>query len=54
MLVLWERRVTLASGIREPVLPWRFMKERAMLGILLYAPIPEGLQRWINPKANTP
>lgn len=34
-LVLWERRVTLANGVREPVLPWRFMKNRAMIGILL-------------------
>lgn len=30
----WERRVTLKSAIREPVLPWRFLTSRAMIGIL--------------------
>lgn len=35
LLILWERHVTLSNGIREPVLPWRFLTNRQMLGILL-------------------
>lgn len=34
-LLVWERRVTLADGVMEPVLPWRFLNNRAMAGILL-------------------
>jgi formate hydrogenlyase subunit 3/multisubunit Na+/H+ antiporter MnhD subunit len=34
-LLLWERRVSLASKIREPVLPWRFVTDRALIGILM-------------------
>ncbi|KAI0173109.1 major facilitator superfamily domain-containing protein [Hypoxylon sp. FL1284] len=34
-LLLWERHVTLANGIREPILPWRFFTDHAMAGILL-------------------
>lgn len=33
-ILLWERHVT-KSVVREPVLPWRFVQDRAMLGILL-------------------
>ncbi|KAG6362567.1 hypothetical protein INS49_007659 [Diaporthe citri] len=35
LLILWERHVTLSDGIREPVLSWRFLINRQMLGILL-------------------
>lgn len=35
VLLLWERHVTLSSHAREPVLPWRFFTNRAMVGILL-------------------
>ncbi|KAI5927647.1 putative multidrug resistance protein fnx1 [Camillea tinctor] len=34
LLLIWERRITLANTIREPVLPWRFFTNRAMIGIL--------------------
>lgn len=34
-LLWWERRVTQENGLREPVLPWRFVQDRAMVGILL-------------------
>lgn len=34
-LLWWERRVTLGETLREPVLPWRFIQNRAMVGILL-------------------
>lgn len=34
-MLLWERHVTLSSRVREPVLPWRFFTNRAMVGILL-------------------
>lgn len=34
-LVLWERKVTLAEGPRQPVLPWRFLTSKAMSGILM-------------------
>lgn len=33
-LVFWERRVTMAGGPQEPVLPWRFIINRAMVGTL--------------------
>ncbi|KAI1180324.1 putative multidrug resistance protein fnx1 [Nemania sp. FL0916] len=31
----WERYVTLSNSIREPILPWRFLLNREMMGILL-------------------
>lgn len=34
-LVVWERRVTLADATREPVLPWRFLTSRVIVGTLL-------------------
>ncbi|KAI1171984.1 putative efflux pump antibiotic resistance protein [Nemania sp. FL0916] len=34
-LILWERRVTLKDDVREPVLPWRFLTDRVIAGILL-------------------
>ncbi|KAI1338781.1 putative multidrug resistance protein fnx1 [Xylariaceae sp. FL0016] len=34
-LVLWERHVTLAATIREPILPWTFLSRRQMLGTML-------------------
>lgn len=34
-LVLWERYITNHSKTVEPVLPWRFMQDRAMLSLLL-------------------
>lgn len=34
-LVLWERRVTLADGTRQPVLPWTFLTDRVVMGLLL-------------------
>ncbi|KAI6090284.1 major facilitator superfamily domain-containing protein [Hypoxylon rubiginosum] len=34
-LVVWERHVTLSDKVREPILPWRFLVNRQMLGILL-------------------
>ncbi|KAH9887452.1 MFS multidrug transporter-like protein [Xylariomycetidae sp. FL2044] len=34
-LCLWERRVTLTDGAREPILPWRFFVDRVQVGIFL-------------------
>ncbi|KAI0473346.1 putative multidrug resistance protein fnx1 [Xylariaceae sp. FL0804] len=34
-LTVWERYVTTSRGVREPVLPWTFLINRQMLGILL-------------------
>ncbi|KAF2016768.1 putative multidrug resistance protein fnx1 [Aaosphaeria arxii CBS 175.79] len=34
-LVYWERKVTLANDMREPVLPWVFLANRVVLGLLL-------------------
>ena len=34
---VWERRVTLAATIKEPVFPWRFVQSRVWVGMLLYA-----------------
>ncbi|KAI0886605.1 putative multidrug resistance protein fnx1 [Annulohypoxylon maeteangense] len=34
-LVFWERHVTRANGAREPILPWRFLTNRHMMGVLL-------------------
>ncbi|KAI2469978.1 major facilitator superfamily domain-containing protein [Annulohypoxylon bovei var. microspora] len=35
VLIAWERHVSLNSIIREPVLPWTFLTNRIMVGILL-------------------
>ncbi|PYH88111.1 MFS general substrate transporter [Aspergillus ellipticus CBS 707.79] len=37
MFFLWERLVTLREGLVEPVFPWRFMKNRVWLAMLLNA-----------------
>ncbi|KAK2601759.1 hypothetical protein QQS21_004643 [Conoideocrella luteorostrata] len=34
-LLWWERRLTIANGTREPVLPWRFFTNHARDGTLL-------------------
>ena len=34
-LLLWERRITTQNKTVEPVLPWRFMQNRVMIGLLL-------------------
>ncbi|KAI0490482.1 putative multidrug resistance protein fnx1 [Xylaria cf. heliscus] len=34
-LAIWERYVTLSNTTREPILPWRFLLNREMMGILL-------------------
>ncbi|KAI0472610.1 putative efflux pump antibiotic resistance protein [Xylariaceae sp. FL0804] len=34
-LVLWERRVCLADTICEPILPWQFLTNRVIVGMLL-------------------
>lgn len=33
--LLWERRVTLLSECIEPVFPWRFLRNRVWMGMLL-------------------
>lgn len=33
----WEKRVTTASSVREPVFPWRFMQSRVRVGLILFA-----------------
>ncbi|KAI0531883.1 putative multidrug resistance protein fnx1 [Xylaria digitata] len=33
-LGIWEHRVTLSEGKQEPILPWRFFTNRAMISIL--------------------
>jgi hypothetical protein len=35
ILLVWERHITMHSKTVEPVLPWRFMENRAMLSLLL-------------------
>ncbi|KAI4861555.1 putative efflux pump antibiotic resistance protein [Hypoxylon rubiginosum] len=34
VLLIWERYVTLSNKVREPVLPWRFLVNRQMVGLL--------------------
>jgi hypothetical protein len=34
-LLFWERIITLRASVMEPVLPWRFMKNRAMVSLML-------------------
>jgi Na+/melibiose symporter-like transporter len=34
-LLLWERRLTLQDTTVEPVFPWRFVKNRQMLSLML-------------------
>ncbi|KAH9892320.1 putative multidrug resistance protein fnx1 [Xylariomycetidae sp. FL2044] len=35
ILLFWEHYVTKADKVREPVLPWRFLTNRQMVGLLL-------------------
>ncbi|KAI1638591.1 putative multidrug resistance protein fnx1 [Biscogniauxia mediterranea] len=35
VLLFWERYVTRCDSVREPILPWRFITNRQMMGILL-------------------
>ncbi|KAI1850144.1 hypothetical protein JX266_004523 [Neoarthrinium moseri] len=35
VLAIWERHVTLAEKVTEPILPWRFFLNRRMISILL-------------------
>ncbi|KAF2464555.1 MFS multidrug transporter-like protein [Lindgomyces ingoldianus] len=35
VFIVWERRVTLASGIMEPIFPWRFLQSRVRIGMIL-------------------
>ena len=35
IFLFWERRVTLRSGIQEPIFPWRFIQSRVWMGMLL-------------------
>ncbi|KAK2616093.1 hypothetical protein N8I77_002802 [Diaporthe amygdali] len=35
LLILWKRHVTLSNNVREPVLSWRFLTNRQMVGTLL-------------------
>ncbi|KAI1267056.1 MFS multidrug transporter-like protein [Xylariaceae sp. FL1019] len=37
VFLIWERRVTLAAGIREPIFPWRFVQDRVWVGMILCA-----------------
>ena len=34
--LMWERMVTRAAKVREPVFPWRFVQSRVWVGMLLY------------------
>ncbi|KAI1244498.1 hypothetical protein MGN70_014370, partial [Eutypa lata] len=34
-LMVWERHVTISNRVREPILPWNFLTNRQMMGILL-------------------
>ena len=39
IFLAWERFVTKAERLREPVFPWRFVQSRVWIGMLLYAQI---------------
>jgi hypothetical protein len=34
-LLFWERVITLRASMMEPVLPWQFFKNRAMVSLML-------------------
>jgi Na+/melibiose symporter-like transporter len=34
-LLIWERIITLQASVMEPVLPWHFLKNRAMVSLIL-------------------
>lgn len=38
LFLLLERKITRYNGVREPVLPWRFLQSRISLGLFLYVP----------------
>ncbi|KAI1171056.1 putative multidrug resistance protein fnx1 [Nemania sp. FL0916] len=35
LLLIWERHITISNGEREPVLPWRFVQNRHVIGLIL-------------------
>ncbi|PVH92041.1 MFS multidrug transporter-like protein [Periconia macrospinosa] len=35
LFLIWERKVTQKSGLVQPVFPWRFIRNRAWMGLLL-------------------
>lgn len=35
VFLAWERKVTRASRLREPVFPWRFIQSRVWIGMML-------------------
>ncbi|KAF1973917.1 MFS general substrate transporter [Bimuria novae-zelandiae CBS 107.79] len=49
-LILWERRVTLRDSVMEPVLPWVFLTDRVILGLLLRYVV----RRCVYPPAKVP
>ena len=37
--LLWERYITGQDGKQEPVFPWRFVHDRAFMGLIMYGPL---------------
>lgn len=37
IFLIWERKVSLAATVQEPIFPWRLVKNRVWAGMLLYA-----------------
>lgn len=35
IFILWERRITKADGIQEPIFPWRFLQSRVRIGMIM-------------------
>lgn len=35
LFLAWERKVSLATAVQEPVFPWRFVRNRTLIGMIL-------------------
>ncbi|KAF1958519.1 MFS multidrug transporter-like protein [Byssothecium circinans] len=33
--IFWERRITLAAGLQQPIFPWRFLQSRIRVGMII-------------------
>lgn len=35
LFIAWERKISLATTVQEPVFPWRFVRNRTLIGMIL-------------------
>lgn len=51
VFLAWERKLTRAASVQEPVFPWRFVQSRVWVGMLLYVEALKIGWLWLSKKA---